>query len=48
MVDRLGTTVCRGTVLNVNSAKRNDRTTILSVEFPAEFAQRVITIRRKA
>lgn len=48
MVDRLGETVCRGTVRSVNSAKRNDRTTILTAEFPAGFAQRVISIRRKA
>jgi Fe-S-cluster-containing hydrogenase component 2 len=48
MLDRYGDTVCRGKILGANTAKRNDRTVILTAEFPAGFSQQVITIRRKA
>jgi Fe-S-cluster-containing hydrogenase component 2 len=47
MVDRFGRVVCPGRIRIVNTSGRNDRTTILTAEFAADFAQQVITIRRK-
>ncbi len=46
MVDREGGVVCEGTVLSAANPARNDRTTIVMAEFPAEFAETVVSIRR--
>lgn len=46
MVNRLGETVCAGTILSVNSAARNNRTAVVTAEFPKEFVENVISIRR--
>ena len=47
MVDRLGEAVCAGKILSVNGAARNNRTAVVTAAFPAAFAQRVVSIRRK-
>ena len=46
MVDRFGTGLCRGRVLSVLNPARNNRTAVVTAEFPAEFVQNVISIRR--
>jgi ferredoxin len=47
MADRLGETVCGGVIRAVSNPPRNNRTAVLTAEFPAEFVERVVTIRRK-
>jgi len=47
MADRLGERVCRGVVLAVANPPRNNRTAVVAAEFPAEFIDDVVTIRRK-
>ncbi len=46
MVDRLGNPVCRGTVVSVINPARNNRTAVVTAEFPAEHVDEVISIRR--
>ena len=46
MVDRLGEVVCEGTVRAVSNPERNNRTAVVTAEFPAEHVDRVISIRR--
>jgi len=47
MVDRLGQGLCAGHIISVLNPVRNDRTAVVMAEFPAEFVQEVISIRRK-
>jgi Fe-S-cluster-containing hydrogenase component 2 len=47
MADRLGQSVCKGRVTAVMNPVRNNRTAVVAAEFPAEFVQDVISIRRK-
>lgn len=46
MVDRFGRTACTGRVIAVSNPARNNRTAVVTAEFPREFAQEVISIRR--
>lgn len=46
MVDRNGEVVCRGRIVAVANPARNNRTAVLTAEFPREFALKVISIRR--
>ncbi len=47
MVDRQGQSVCEGLVISVTNPVRNNRTAVVTAEFPREFAEVVISIRRK-
>jgi len=47
MADRSGDAVCKGVVRSVSIPARNDRTAVVTAEFPAEFVDAVVTIRRK-
>ena len=47
MVDRLGETVCQGIIMSVVNPARNNRTAVVTAEFPKEFVEEVISIRRK-
>lgn len=47
MVDRMGETVCEGKVTAVSNPPRNNRTAVVTAEFPAEAVERVISIRRR-
>jgi ferredoxin len=47
MANRLGETICKGTVRSVSVPARNDRTAVVTAEFPAEFVDEVVTMRRK-
>lgn len=46
MVDRSGKEICKGRVLSVFNSARNNKTAVITAEFPAEFVQDVISIRR--
>lgn len=46
MVDREGCVVCDGIVQSAVNPARNDRTTTVMAEFPAEFAEMIVSIRR--
>lgn len=46
LVDRLGTPVCGGTVISVLNPVRNNRTAVVTVEFPGEYVDNVISMRR--
>jgi len=46
MVDRLGQELCPGRVVAVSDAARNDRTMVVTAEFPAEYALKAATMRR--
>lgn len=43
---RKGEEVCQGRVIRVNSARVNNRTTLLSVAYPKEYFDQAITIKR--
>ncbi len=47
MVDRVGQAVCKGYVTSAMNPVRNDRTAVVMAEFPVEFVQDVVSIRRK-
>lgn len=46
MVDRLGNLVCPGVVVSVINPARNNRTAVVTAEFPAEHVDDVISMRR--
>jgi ferredoxin len=46
MVDRSGRVLCKGRILAVGNPTRNNRTAVVTAEFPAEFVDEVISIRR--
>ena len=46
MVDRLGSPVCRGIVISVFNPARNNRTAVITAEYPAAFVDDVISMRR--
>ena len=46
MVDRSGRVLCAGRILAVGNPSRNNRTAVVTAEFPREFANEVISIRR--
>jgi len=46
MVDRMGKVVCKGKVLAVSNSSSNNRTAVITAEFPSAFIQEVISIRR--
>jgi ferredoxin len=46
MAGRLGEVICPGIMIGVSTAARNNRTAVLTAEFPKEFVEEVITIRR--
>ena len=46
LVDRLGEDVCKGTVLKVVLIKKNDRTAVVHVSYPAEFYENVVNMKR--
>ncbi len=46
MVDRSGRVMCTGRILAVGNPSRNNRTAVVTAEFPVEFADEVISIRR--
>jgi Fe-S-cluster-containing hydrogenase component 2 len=48
LVDRLGEEVCKGTVLKVVLIKKNDRTAVVHVSYPAEFYEDVVNMQRLA
>ncbi len=47
MVDRMGEARCQGTVISAINPERNNRTTVVTAEFPRQFVQEIISIRRK-
>lgn len=47
MVDRLGEVVCSGMIVSVVNPARNNRTAVVTAEFPEEYVQDVVSIRRK-
>ncbi|MDD3904308.1 MAG: 4Fe-4S dicluster domain-containing protein [Sphaerochaeta sp.] len=46
MANRFGEEICVGTVLKVLTLKRNDKTAVISVSYPKEFFEDVITMKR--
>jgi len=46
MVDRSGRVMCTGRILAVGNSSRNNRTAVVTAEFPGEFVDEVISIRR--
>jgi len=46
MVDRQGQVVCHGVVIAAINPARNNRTAVVTAEFPKEFVENVISIRR--
>ena len=46
MVDRQGQAVCSGVVIVAINPARNNRTAVVTAEFPGEFVDEVISIRR--
>jgi len=47
MVDRLGKPVCEGIVRGVFNPAKNNRTAVVTAEFPKEFVDEVISIQRR-
>ena len=48
MVDRLGQPVCEGRVKGVANPARNNRTAVVTAEFPSRFVEQVISIQKPA
>jgi ferredoxin len=46
MVDRCGEALCEGIVIAVHNPIRNNRTAVVTAEFPREFVQEIISMRR--
>lgn len=46
LVDRIGEPVCEGTVLSVRNPKINDRTAVVAAEFPKQYFDEVISMKR--
>lgn len=46
MVDRLGNVICKGRVVSINLARRNNRTPVVSAAFPKEWFDHVVSIKR--
>jgi ferredoxin len=46
MVDRCGEVLCKGLVIAVLNPIRNNKTAVVTAEFPREFVQEVISMRR--
>ena len=46
MVDRQGQVVCPGLVIAVINPARNNRTAVVTTEFPKEFVENIISMRR--
>jgi Fe-S-cluster-containing hydrogenase component 2 len=46
MVDRLGQTLCAGKIISVINPMRNNKTAVVTAEFPREFVQEAISMRR--
>lgn len=46
MVDRSGQVLCAGRIIAVGNPVRNNRTAVVTAEFPGEFVEDVISIRR--
>jgi Fe-S-cluster-containing hydrogenase component 2 len=47
MVDRMGESVCPGTIISVANPVRNNKTAVVTAEFPKKFVEDVIGMRRK-
>ncbi|MFA6504988.1 MAG: 4Fe-4S binding protein [Treponemataceae bacterium] len=47
MVDRTGEALCPGVILSVVNPARNNKTAVVTAEFPKEFVEEIISIRRK-
>lgn len=46
MVDRLGNALCMGKVVSVINPVRNNKTAVVTAEFPREFVQEAISMQR--
>ena len=46
MANRFGEEICIGMVLKVLTLKRNDKTAVISVSYPQEFFEEVVTMKR--
>lgn len=46
MVDRLGEPRCPGVILSVSNPPANNRTAVVTAEFPKEFVEEIVSMRR--
>jgi len=47
MVDRMGQVLCEGIITAAQTAVRNNKTVVLTAEFPRQFIEEIISIRRQ-
>jgi hypothetical protein len=47
MVDRLGQELCDGKIVSIINPERNNKTAVITAEFPRTFVQDAISIARR-